>query len=160
MLTGESDPMPKQSGDAAIAGTVNGASALCIRVTRLPNANTISDIRTLVSNALGAKPRVQDLADKVASWFIPTVVAISTVTFAIWVAVAITVRHESGGDGVGTAITYGIAVLAISCPCALGLAVPMVGPSSHAQLRNIWVSNVHLPRSWWWLVAWPLALGL
>ncbi|KAK3723892.1 hypothetical protein LTR37_001376 [Vermiconidia calcicola] len=126
MLTGESDPVKKQKGDAAIAGTIGGTSSLDIHVTRLPNANTISDIRTLVKTALGVKPRVQDLADKVASWFIPIVVAIATVTFAVWVAVAMTVRHESVGDGVGTAITYGIAVLAISCPCALGLAVPMV----------------------------------
>ncbi|KAK3716372.1 hypothetical protein LTR37_006522 [Vermiconidia calcicola] len=126
MLTGESDPVSKQKGDAAIAGTINGTSSLDVHITRLPNANTISDIRALIKNALGAKPRVQDLADKVASWFIPIVVAIAMVTFAIWVAVAIAVRDQNGGDGVGTAITYGIAVLAISCPCALGLAVPMV----------------------------------
>jgi Cd2+-exporting ATPase len=129
MLTGESRPVRKQTGDVAIAGTINGPSSLDVRITRLPNSNSISDIKTLVNSALGAKPRVQDLADKVASWFIPVVVAIALVTFAIWVAVAITVRHENGGGGVGTAITYGIAVLAISCPCALGLAVPMVGLS-------------------------------
>lgn len=126
MLTGESEPVQKDKGDAAIAGTINGTSSLDMHITRLPNANTISDIKTLVNNALGAKPRVQDLADKVASWFIPVVVALAMVTLAIWTGVAITVRDESGGDGVGTAITYGIAVLAISCPCALGLAVPMV----------------------------------
>jgi Cu2+-exporting ATPase len=128
MLTGESDPVTKVKGDAVVAGTINGPSTLDIHITRLPNANSISDIKTLVNNALGAKPRIQDLADKIASWFIPTVVAITLVTFGVWVAIALTIRNENGGGAVGTAITYGIAVLAISCPCALGLAVPMVNP--------------------------------
>ncbi len=130
MLTGESDPVAKVKGEAVVAGTINGPSTLDVHITRLPNANSISDIENLVKNALGAKPKIQDLADKVASWFVPIVVAISLVTFGIWVAIALTIRHENGGGAVGTAITYGIAVLAISCPCALGLAVPMVNPPS------------------------------
>lgn len=126
MLTGESVPVAKNTGDVVIAGTINGPSALDVRVTRLPNANSLSDIKTLVNNALGAKPRIQDLADKVASWIIPVVVAIALITCGVWIAVGLAVRGDSGGGAVGTAITYGIAVLAISCPCALGLAVPMV----------------------------------
>ncbi|KAL6716101.1 hypothetical protein ACLMJK_005667 [Lecanora helva] len=126
MLTGESDPVAKVKGHAVVAGTMNGPSTLDVQITRLPNANSISDIKTLVDNALGAKPRIQDLADKVASWFIPAVITISLVTFGVWIAIALKVRNERGGGAIGTAITYGIAVLAISCPCALGLAVPMV----------------------------------
>lgn len=126
MLTGESTPVPKQIGDSLIAGTMNGSGVLRVRLTRLPGANSITDIANLVENALGAKPRIQDLADKVASWFIPGVVGIALVTFIVWVIVALKVRNENAGGAVGTAITYGIAVLAISCPCALGLAVPMV----------------------------------
>jgi len=126
ILTGESVPVLKFEGDTVVAGTTNGASILDVQITRLPNANSLSDIQTLVNNALSAKPRIQDLADKVASWFIPVVLGISLVTFGIWIAVAFTVRNENGGGAVGTAITYGIAVLAIACPCALGLAVPMV----------------------------------
>ncbi|KAI6795391.1 heavy metal translocatin [Hortaea werneckii] len=126
MLTGESNPVPKQPGDSIIAGTMNGPGVLVVRLTRLPGANSITDIASLVENALGAKPRIQDLADKVASWFIPSVVLIALITFIIWLVVALKVRGENAGGAIGTAITYGIAVLAISCPCALGLAVPMV----------------------------------
>ncbi|CAK1356434.1 unnamed protein product [Cercospora beticola] len=126
MYTGESEPVTKSEGDAVIAGTINGATILDVKIMRLPNSNSISDIKNLVQDALGAKPRVQDLADKVASWFIPVVCTISLITFGIWVAVALAVRDETGGSAVGTAITYAIAVLAIACPCALGLAVPMV----------------------------------
>lgn len=130
MFTGESNGIGKGIGDTVIAGTINGVSQLDVRLTRLPGANSISDIRGLVENALGAKPRVQDLADKIASWFIPAVIAIAIVVFAIWVAAVFRVRNGTGGAAVGTMITYGIAVLAISCPCVLGLTVPMV-----SQLR-------------------------
>lgn len=126
MLTGESDLVNKQVGDDVIAGTMNDAGPLDVQLTRLPNANSISEIRGLVENALAAKPRIQDLADKVAALFVPVVVGIAVVVFAIWIAVAVTVRNDTAGGAVGTAITYAIAVLAISCPCALGLAVPMV----------------------------------
>jgi len=126
MLTGEAIPVTKQHGDTVIAGAVNGESVLQVRITRLPGANSISDIAKSVEDALGAKPRVQDLADAIASWFVPVVVAIAVVVFAIWIGVALGVRRDNGGGAVGTAITYAIAVLAVSCPCALGLAVPMV----------------------------------
>ena len=126
MLTGESEPVSKRPGNAVIAGTINGSGPLDIHLSRLPGANSISDIRGLVDNALGAKPRVQDLADKIAAWFIPTVITIALVVFAVWMAVALRIRDDTAGAAVGTSITYGIAVLAISCPCALGLAVPMV----------------------------------
>ena len=67
VLTGESDPVTKVKDDAFVAGTINGPGTLDVQITRLPNANSISDIKTLVHNALGSKPRIQDLADKVAS---------------------------------------------------------------------------------------------
>ncbi|EXJ74659.1 uncharacterized protein A1O5_01352 [Cladophialophora psammophila CBS 110553] len=126
MITGESVPVPKASGDMVIAGTVNGPSSLTIRLTRLPGKNSITDIVSLVENALASKPHVQDLADKVASYFIPVVITIALVTFAIWMAIAVKVRGQDIGGALGLGITYGIAVMAISCPCALGLAVPMV----------------------------------
>ncbi|RMY56217.1 hypothetical protein D0865_03765 [Hortaea werneckii] len=126
MLTGEAIPITKQQGDAVIAGTINGEGVLHVRITRLHGANSISDIAKSVEDALGVKPRVQDLADRVASWFVPAVVTIAAIVFAIWIGLALTIRSENGGGAVGTAITYAIAVLAVSCPCALGLAVPMV----------------------------------
>ncbi|KAK5745286.1 hypothetical protein LTR17_001447 [Elasticomyces elasticus] len=126
MLTGESIPVAKEVGSEIIAGTMNGDGTLQIRITRLPGGNSITEIANLVEKAVAAKPRVQELADKVASWFITAVVGIAVVVFCIWIAVAITLRDRNGGGAVGVAITYAIAVLAISCPCALGLAVPMV----------------------------------
>ena len=126
MLTGESAPVAKQSGSVVIAGTVNGAGPLTVRTTRLPGQNSISEIVNLVSNALGAKPKVQDLADMVAGWFVPVVVTIAIIVFIIWLTVSIKVRSKNAGGAIGTALTYSIAVLAISCPCALGLAVPLV----------------------------------
>ncbi|KAL8995271.1 MAG: hypothetical protein Q9169_004944 [Polycauliona sp. 2 TL-2023] len=126
MITGEAVPILKTLGDAVIAGTMNGSSPLTIRLTRLPGQNSITEIANLVECALGSKPRVQDLADEVASWFVPAVVGISLVVFAIWTVVAFKVRKQMAGGSIGLAITYGIAVLAVSCPCAIGLAVPMV----------------------------------
>ncbi|KAJ9650075.1 hypothetical protein H2198_010602 [Neophaeococcomyces mojaviensis] len=126
MLTGEGHPIFKTVGDNVIAGTLNGPGPLSIRLTRLPGQNSITDIADLVQNALSTKPRIQDLADVVAGYFIPVVVTISVVVFAVWVVVALQIRDQNAGGAIGAAITYTIAVLAISCPCALGLAVPLV----------------------------------
>ncbi|KAL8807159.1 MAG: hypothetical protein Q9182_000841 [Xanthomendoza sp. 2 TL-2023] len=126
MITGESSPVAKNVKDSVVAGTMNGPSPLRIRLTRLPGQNSITDIAGLVENALGNKPRAQDLADKVAGWFVPAVVGISCIVFAIWVTIGFQIRNQGAGGSIGVAITYGIAVLAISCPCALGLAVPLV----------------------------------
>jgi len=126
MLTGETVPVTKQKGGSVIAGTINGEGVLHVRLTRLPGANSISDIAKSVENALGTKPKIQDLADRIASWFVPVAVGIAIIVFVVWTAIVAAVRREDAGSAIGTAITYGIAVLAISCPCALGLAVPMV----------------------------------
>lgn len=126
MLTGESIPVPKGPSDNVIAGTLNGPTTLTVRVTRLPGKNSITDIENLVTNALASKPHIQDLADKVASYFILVVITLSLVAFGVWMCVAVFKRGKTGGEAVGMAITYGIAVMAVSCPCALGLAVPMV----------------------------------
>jgi Cu2+-exporting ATPase len=126
MLTGENLPVAKGPDDPVTAGTMNGPGPLTVRLTRLPGQNSISDIARLVEDAIAAKPRVQDLADRIAGWFIPAVVATAIIVFVIWIVIALKVRGKNAGGAVGQAITYSIAVLAISCPCALGLAVPMV----------------------------------
>lgn len=126
MLTGESIPVVKQPGSAVIAGTVNSAGTLLIRLTELPGKNTVMDIARMVEEASNSKPRVQDLADRVASYFLPVVGGVSLLVFIIWIIVGIKGRGESAAQAVPVAITYAIAVLAVSCPCALGLAVPMV----------------------------------
>lgn len=126
MLTGESLPVLKTARSSIISGTINGSGTLAARVTRLPGKNTITDIANLVEQAQSSKPRIQDLADKVAGYFIPVVCTAAAIVFAIWVAVSLKIRNQPAGQAVGTAISYAIAVLAVSCPCALGLAVPMV----------------------------------
>ncbi|PNS17898.1 Copper-transporting ATPase ccc2 [Sphaceloma murrayae] len=126
MLTGESVPVLKAPGDDLIAGTVNGDGILRVKLTRLPGKNTVTDIAELVEQANSAKPKVQDLADRVATWFIPVVVFMAILTFAVQIAVSMRLRDLPAGASAGLATTYAIAVLAVSCPCALGLAVPMV----------------------------------
>ncbi|KAI0526411.1 E1-E2 ATPase-domain-containing protein [Xylaria bambusicola] len=126
MVTGESLPITKGPGADLIAGTTNGSGTLVVQLTRLPGKNTITDIAQLVEDASSSRPRVQEIADRVASWFLPTVLTIAVAVFIIWTIVGIKVRNQTGGEAVATAITYAVAVLAVSCPCGLGLAVPMV----------------------------------
>ncbi|KAK6440306.1 hypothetical protein LTR95_003470 [Oleoguttula sp. CCFEE 5521] len=85
MLTGEAVPVTRQADDHVIAGTLNGEGSLHARVTRLSGANSVSDIAKSVEKALAAKPRVQDLADRIAAFFVPVAVVIAVIVFAIWV---------------------------------------------------------------------------
>ncbi|THY24549.1 heavy metal translocatin [Aureobasidium pullulans] len=78
------------------------------------------------STAKLSKPKLQDIADKVASYFVPVIIALSIITFCIWIAIGIAVRGQSASEATVQAITYAITVLIVSCPCAIGLAVPMV----------------------------------
>ncbi|KAI6778627.1 uncharacterized protein J7T54_002895 [Emericellopsis cladophorae] len=126
MLTGESMPVLKKEGDNLIAGTLNGDGTVTARLTRLPGKNTVTDIAQLVEEAANSKPKLQDLANKVASWFVPTMAAMAVLVLVIWLAVGLRVLDYSAGQSIGTAITYTVATLAVACPCALGLAVPMV----------------------------------
>lgn len=126
MLTGESLPVLKKKGNELIAGTVSGDGTVVAQLTRLPGKNTVTDIAQLVEEAANSKPELQDLANKVAAWFVPTMAAVAAAVLVIWVAVGIEVRDYSAGKAVGNAITYSVASLAVACPCALGLAVPMV----------------------------------
>ncbi|KAG5974262.1 hypothetical protein E4U55_008263 [Claviceps digitariae] len=126
MLTGESVPVFKREGDVIIAGTVNGTGTLVAKLTRLPGENTVTDIAKLVENAQKSKPKIQDYADEVASWFVPVVTSAAVLVVIAWIIVGFKVRHYDIGKSVSNAITYAVATLAVACPCALGLAVPMV----------------------------------
>jgi len=125
-ITGEAVPVDKSAGSSVIAGSLNGSGILTVRVRRLPGENTISEIATMVDAAKFSKPKIQELADRVASYFVPVVIVLTLITFAIWIAIGKAVRSQSGGTAVVQAITYAISVLIVSCPCAIGLAVPMV----------------------------------
>lgn len=126
MLTGESRPVEKHAKSAVIAGSLNGSGTLIVRLTRLPSDNTISTIAGMVDEAKLSKPKIQEIADRVAAYFVPVVVAVTIITFIIWIAVGVAVRKQSGAEASVQAITYAITVLIVSCPCAIGLAVPMV----------------------------------
>ncbi|KAL2836028.1 E1-E2 ATPase-domain-containing protein [Aspergillus pseudodeflectus] len=126
MLTGESRPVEKYPKSVVIAGSINGPGVMTVRLNRLPSDNTINAIAAMVDEAKLSKPKLQDLADRVASYFVPVVVALTIITFVIWVAVGVTIRGYDGSEATIQAITYAITVLIVSCPCAIGLAVPMV----------------------------------
>ncbi|TDZ16124.1 P-type cation-transporting ATPase [Colletotrichum orbiculare MAFF 240422] len=126
MITGESRVVEKYVGSSVVAGSINGSGTLSVRLTRLPGDNTISNIAGMVDEAKLSKPKIQDIADRVASYFVPVVVSLTVVTFVIWIAVGIAVRKQSASEATIQAVTYAITVLIVSCPCAIGLAVPMV----------------------------------
>ncbi|KAK0717484.1 E1-E2 ATPase-domain-containing protein [Lasiosphaeria miniovina] len=126
MITGESKPVEKRPGSTVIAGTINGSGTLVVRLTRVPGDNTINAIAAMVDQAKLSKPKLQHLADRVASYFVPVVVLLTAITFVIWIAVGVAVRGQPGAEATIQAITYAITVLIVSCPCAIGLAVPMV----------------------------------
>ncbi|KAK2613022.1 hypothetical protein QQS21_000951 [Conoideocrella luteorostrata] len=126
MLTGESLPVEKAAGSPVIAGTINGSGTLVVQLNRLPGDNTITSIAAMVDQAKLSKPKLQELADKVASYFVPVVISLTVVTFAIWVAIGVGIQKKNGSQAAVQAVTYAIAVLIVSCPCAIGLAVPMV----------------------------------
>ena len=127
MLTGESLPVTKQSGDRVFAATINGDGLLRCRATGVGSHTRLAGIIRLVEEAQGSKAPVQRLVDKVAAIFVPVVVAIALLTFAAWWALA--------GDFT-QALVNAVAVLVIACPCALGLATPtaiMVGTGQGAK---------------------------
>lgn len=126
MLTGEMIPVEKQIESSIIAGSLNGSGTLVVRLSRLPRDSTISVIAGMVDQAKLSKPKIQDMADRVASYFVPVVIAVSVITFCAWIGIGLSIRKQSGSETAIQAITYAITVLIVSCPCAIGLAVPMV----------------------------------
>ncbi|NOX21202.1 MAG: copper-translocating P-type ATPase [Nitrospirae bacterium] len=129
MLTGESVPVEKSTGELVFGGTVNKEGSLKIRATKIGRDTALAQIIRLVEEAQGSKAPIQRLADRVASVFVPVVISIALVTFAIW--------YIFGPEPAFTrALMNFIAVLIIACPCALGLATPtalMVGTGKGAE---------------------------
>ncbi len=129
MLTGESIPVDKREGDEVYGATVNGTGAFRLRATRIGKDTALLQIVRLVEEAQGSKAPVQRLADLISSYFVPTVVAVSIITFIFWIIL--------GPDPAFTLATLNmVAVLIIACPCALGLATPtaiMVGTGKGAE---------------------------
>ncbi|WP_434087769.1 heavy metal translocating P-type ATPase [Caloranaerobacter azorensis] len=127
MLTGESIPVDKKEGDEVIGATINKHGTFKFKATKIGRDTVLSQIIKLVEEAQGSKAPIQRLADKVAGIFVPTVIGIAILTFAIWYFVE--------GDFTN-ALINAVAVLVIACPCALGLATPtaiMVGTGKGAE---------------------------
>ncbi len=121
MITGESLPVEKHSGDAVVGATINGNGVLRCRAERIGRDTVLAQIVRLVEEAQGSKAPVQRLADRVAGVFVPVVIALAAVTFVAWLL---------AGARFDQALIDAVAVLVIACPCALGLATPtaiMVG---------------------------------
>ncbi len=137
-LTGESIPVDKAQGDKVSAATVNQSGFIRCQATRVGEDTTLSQIIQMVSDAAATKAPIAKVADKVSGIFVPTVIAISLVTMAVWLL---------AGQGIGFALARGISVLVISCPCALGLATPvaiMVGNGMGAKNGILFKTAVSL----------------
>lgn len=127
-LTGESLPVEKVPGDKVAAAAINGSGSFTFTATRVGEDTTLSQMIRLVEEAASSKAPIAKLADRVAGVFVPAVMAIAAVTAVVWLI-------ATGGD-VERALTAGVSVLVISCPCALGLATPvaiMVGTGKGAE---------------------------
>lgn len=126
LLTGEASPAEVQVGRLVMAGSsvVNGR--LKYRVTRLTHENTVSVIKRMVRSAGGEKPKVQEMADKFAAIMTPAVLLVSLAVFVIWLLVNRLGRKVDWSGSAVEAVSFAVATLAVSCPCAIGLAVPMV----------------------------------
>jgi P-type Cu+ transporter len=129
MLTGESLPVGKSSGDIVFGATVNGTGSFVFQATRVGADTTLAQIVRLVEEAQGSKAPMQRLADRIAGWFVPVVLVIALVSFVGWLVLG-------PSPAMTFAIQAAVAVLVIACPCALGLAAPvavMVGAGEAAR---------------------------
>ncbi|MBA1146811.1 copper-translocating P-type ATPase [Ectothiorhodospiraceae bacterium WFHF3C12] len=130
MISGEPVPVAKAAGDEVVGGTVNKNGSLTYRATRVGGDTVLSQIIRMVEEAQAEKPPIQLLADRIAGVFVPIVIAIAALTFAVWLLL--------GPDpALSFAFVAGVSVLLIACPCAMGLATPtaiMVGTGRGAHM--------------------------
>ncbi|HYN64125.1 MAG TPA: HAD-IC family P-type ATPase, partial [Candidatus Limnocylindrales bacterium] len=118
MVSGEPIPVEKSSGDRVIGATVNGTGSLVIRAERVGAETLLARIVRMVSEAQRSRAPIQRLVDVVSSWFVPAVLAVAVLTFAVW-------GLRGPEPRLANALVNAVAVLIIACPCALGLATPM-----------------------------------
>ena len=142
-LTGESVPVEKGPGDTVAAATVNQEGYLEFRADKIGEDTTLAQIIRMVEEAGGSKAPIARLADKIAGVFVPVVMGISLITFAVWMLLGYSLEFS---------LTNAISVLVISCPCALGLATPvaiMVGTGRGAQLGVLFKNAQALENLHW-----------
>ncbi len=135
MLTGEPMPQEKATNDEVTGATINGNGVLVVRATHVGAESTLSRIVEMVEKAQGSRPQIQQLADRIAGIFVPTILCIGLVTFVGWLFAA----AAAGGIDAASfehALMSGVSVIVVACPCALGLATPtavMVGTGMGAE---------------------------
>ncbi|XP_019241377.1 PREDICTED: probable copper-transporting ATPase HMA5 isoform X2 [Nicotiana attenuata] len=142
MITGESRPFTKKTGDMVIGGTLNENGVLHIKATRVGSETALSQIVRLVESAQMAKAPVQRFADHISKYFVPLVIALSFCTWVSWFLAGMFKAYPrtwipSSMDSFELALQFGISVMVVACPCALGLATPtavMVGTGVGASL--------------------------
>lgn len=132
MLTGESRPVAKTRGDRAVAGTINGAGVLTLRIEALLRDTALGRIIRLVEDAQASKAPIQRLADRIVPWFVALTLGLATLTFLIWMRVDLEI-----------AIMAATSVLIITCPCAFGMATPMAVAvaTGRGAARGILIKN-------------------
>jgi len=118
LLTGEPRPIAKRAGDAVLGGAINGSGALVIEVRAAAADSLVARITRLVREAHGRRAPIENLADRVAAWFVPAVLLVAVLTFLGWSAFGPRPRMALG-------LVSAVSVLVIACPCALGLATPL-----------------------------------
>ena len=129
MVTGESIPVDKSVGDAVIGSTINNSGTIIFRAEKVGSETMLAQIVDFVKKAQTSRAPIQDLTDKISGIFVPAVVILAILTFWIWFVLL--------GASFVTSLLYGVAVLIIACPCALGLATPtalMVGTGRSAKM--------------------------
>lgn len=139
MITGESIPVEKKQGDYVIGSTINKDGALVIRATKVGSESVLSQIVKLVEDAMGRKPPMQRMVDKISGYFALLVIGVSIATFLGWYIFTAHGEHHFAAS-----LIPAVAVLVVACPCALGLATPtavMVGMSKSAQNGVIFKSG-------------------
>ena len=129
MVTGESIPVDKSVGDAVIGSTINNSGTIIFKAEKVGSETMLAQIVDFVKKAQTSRAPIQDLTDKISGIFVPAVVILGLLTFWVWFVLL--------GDSFVTSLLYGVAVLIIACPCALGLATPtalMVGTGRSAKM--------------------------
>ncbi|MBI0120521.1 copper-translocating P-type ATPase [Lactobacillus kullabergensis] len=129
MVTGESMPVKKVTGDQVIGATINQTGSFVMQAQKVGNETMLAQIIEIVKKAQNSHAPIQKLTDKVANIFVPTVLIIAIVTFLVW--------YIFLGKSIATALVFAVAVMVIACPCALGLATPtalMVGTGRGAKM--------------------------
>jgi Cu+-exporting ATPase len=141
MITGESLPVDKAAGDGVIGATLNRQGLLTIAAERVGKDSALAQIIRMVESAQGSKAPIQRVVDRVAAWFVPAVIILALLTFAVWLL---------AGAGFVPALLRLIAVLVIACPCAMGLATPtsiMVGVGKGAEAGILFKNSAALEQA-------------